>query len=182
MCYHAGPWARAPQGPLVPKACLCSPLLLPAPLASQLCGIPQLCWIPQLCGTFWLCLTPPALARQVNTTLDYDSEAVAAVGFQFTATIVVTAGGEPPRSSECSGGVQWETSLGRWEKPLPDPKTSRSQRKCSSPAVREMPTQGMVPPSPCPPACPAESMPSLVQAGASVAEPLCAPQPACPCS
>ncbi|XP_029852102.1 cadherin-related family member 4 [Aquila chrysaetos chrysaetos] len=36
---------------------------------------------------------------QVNTTLDYDSEAVAAVGFQFTATIVVTTGGEPPRST-----------------------------------------------------------------------------------
>ncbi|NWW47731.1 CDHR4 protein, partial [Pedionomus torquatus] len=36
---------------------------------------------------------------QVNTTLDYDSEAVATVGFQFTATIVVTAGGQPPRST-----------------------------------------------------------------------------------
>ncbi|XP_050760855.1 cadherin-related family member 4 [Gymnogyps californianus] len=36
---------------------------------------------------------------QVNTTLDYDSEAVAAVGFQFTATIVVTAGGQPPQST-----------------------------------------------------------------------------------
>ncbi|XP_075288835.1 cadherin-related family member 4 isoform X2 [Opisthocomus hoazin] len=36
---------------------------------------------------------------QVNTTLDYDSEAVAAVGFQFTATVVVTAGGQPPRST-----------------------------------------------------------------------------------
>ncbi|NXP07254.1 CDHR4 protein, partial [Thinocorus orbignyianus] len=36
---------------------------------------------------------------QVNTTLDYDSEAVAAVDFQFTATIVVTAGGQPPRST-----------------------------------------------------------------------------------
>ncbi|XP_037242979.1 cadherin-related family member 4 [Falco rusticolus] len=36
---------------------------------------------------------------QVNTTLDYDSEATAAVGFQFTATIVVTAGGRPPRST-----------------------------------------------------------------------------------
>ncbi|NXT38854.1 CDHR4 protein, partial [Pelecanoides urinatrix] len=36
---------------------------------------------------------------QVNTTLDYDSEAVAALGFQFTATIVVTAGGQPPRST-----------------------------------------------------------------------------------
>ncbi|NWR61382.1 CDHR4 protein, partial [Bucorvus abyssinicus] len=37
---------------------------------------------------------------QVNTTLDYDSEAMAAVGFQLTATIVVTAGGQPPRSSD----------------------------------------------------------------------------------
>ncbi|NXL67112.1 CDHR4 protein, partial [Chordeiles acutipennis] len=36
---------------------------------------------------------------QVNTTLDYDSEAVAALGFQFTATIVVTTGGQPPRST-----------------------------------------------------------------------------------
>ncbi|KAM6301160.1 cadherin-related family member 4 [Aegotheles albertisi] len=36
---------------------------------------------------------------QVNTTLDYDSEATAAVGFQFTATIVVMAGGQPPRST-----------------------------------------------------------------------------------
>ncbi|NXO52482.1 CDHR4 protein, partial [Aramus guarauna] len=36
---------------------------------------------------------------QVNTTLDYDSEAAAALGFQFTATIVVSAGGQPPRST-----------------------------------------------------------------------------------
>ncbi|KAM6344109.1 cadherin-related family member 4 [Alca torda] len=36
---------------------------------------------------------------QVNTTLDYDSEAMAAVGFQFTATIMVTAGGQSPRST-----------------------------------------------------------------------------------
>ncbi|NXP70685.1 CDHR4 protein, partial [Ramphastos sulfuratus] len=36
---------------------------------------------------------------QVNTTLDYDSEAVAAVDFQLTATIVVTAGGQPPQST-----------------------------------------------------------------------------------
>ncbi|XP_059679163.1 cadherin-related family member 4 [Gavia stellata] len=43
------------------------------------------------------CMEGPQL--QVNTTLDYDSEAVAAVGFQFTATIVVTAGGQPPRST-----------------------------------------------------------------------------------
>ncbi|NWS57095.1 CDHR4 protein, partial [Chunga burmeisteri] len=36
---------------------------------------------------------------QVNATLDYDSEATAAVGFQFTATIVVTTGGQPPQST-----------------------------------------------------------------------------------
>ncbi|NXK50574.1 CDHR4 protein, partial [Chauna torquata] len=36
---------------------------------------------------------------QVNATLDYDSEAMAAVGFQLTATVVVTAGGQPPRST-----------------------------------------------------------------------------------
>ncbi|KAM6061750.1 cadherin-related family member 4 [Chlamydotis macqueenii] len=36
---------------------------------------------------------------QVNTTLDYDSEVAAAMGFQFTATVVVTAGGQPPRST-----------------------------------------------------------------------------------
>ncbi|NXX86985.1 CDHR4 protein, partial [Urocolius indicus] len=36
---------------------------------------------------------------QVNTTLDYDSEDAHAVGFQFTASVVVTAGGQPPRST-----------------------------------------------------------------------------------
>ncbi|NXE12868.1 CDHR4 protein, partial [Lophotis ruficrista] len=36
---------------------------------------------------------------QVNTTLDYDSEVAAAMGFQFTATVVVMAGGQPPRST-----------------------------------------------------------------------------------
>uniref|UniRef100_A0A8C2THN2 Cadherin related family member 4 n=1 Tax=Coturnix japonica TaxID=93934 RepID=A0A8C2THN2_COTJA len=36
---------------------------------------------------------------KVNTTLDYDTEAMAAVGFQLTATIVVTAGGQPLRST-----------------------------------------------------------------------------------
>ncbi|XP_025910815.1 cadherin-related family member 4 [Apteryx rowi] len=36
---------------------------------------------------------------QVNATLDYDSKAAAAVGFQFAATIVVTAGSQPPRST-----------------------------------------------------------------------------------
>ncbi|NXE55122.1 CDHR4 protein, partial [Casuarius casuarius] len=36
---------------------------------------------------------------QVNATLDYDSEAAVAVGFQLTATIVVTAGSQPPRST-----------------------------------------------------------------------------------
>ncbi|KAJ7417512.1 cadherin related family member 4 [Pitangus sulphuratus] len=43
------------------------------------------------------CMEGPRL--KVNTTLDYDSEAVATVGFQFTATIVVTAGEQPPRSA-----------------------------------------------------------------------------------
>ncbi|NWV26257.1 CDHR4 protein, partial [Origma solitaria] len=38
------------------------------------------------------CMEGPQL--KVNTTLDYDSEAVAALGFQFTATIVVTVGGQ----------------------------------------------------------------------------------------
>ncbi|NWQ66029.1 CDHR4 protein, partial [Neopipo cinnamomea] len=36
---------------------------------------------------------------KVNTTLDYDSEAMATMGFQFTATIVVTAGEQPPWST-----------------------------------------------------------------------------------
>ncbi|NXA33365.1 CDHR4 protein, partial [Eudromia elegans] len=36
---------------------------------------------------------------QVNTTLDYDSELAAAVGFQFAATIVVTAGGQTTQST-----------------------------------------------------------------------------------
>ncbi|NXH22228.1 CDHR4 protein, partial [Bucco capensis] len=36
---------------------------------------------------------------QVNTTLDYDSEAMAAAGFQLTATVVVTAGGQTPKST-----------------------------------------------------------------------------------
>ncbi|NXJ06318.1 CDHR4 protein, partial [Odontophorus gujanensis] len=36
---------------------------------------------------------------QVNTTLDYDTEAIDPVGFQLTATIVVTAGGQPLRST-----------------------------------------------------------------------------------
>ncbi|NXD77555.1 CDHR4 protein, partial [Halcyon senegalensis] len=36
---------------------------------------------------------------QVNTNLDYDSEDMAAVGFQLTATIMVTAGGQPPQST-----------------------------------------------------------------------------------
>ncbi|NXY13037.1 CDHR4 protein, partial [Atrichornis clamosus] len=43
------------------------------------------------------CMEGPQL--KVNTTLDYDSEAMAAVGFQFTATIVVTAGGQLPQST-----------------------------------------------------------------------------------
>ncbi|XP_052534897.1 cadherin-related family member 4 isoform X1 [Tympanuchus pallidicinctus] len=36
---------------------------------------------------------------KVNTTLDYDTEAMAAMGFQLKATIVVTAGGQPLRST-----------------------------------------------------------------------------------
>ncbi|XP_021265531.1 LOW QUALITY PROTEIN: cadherin-related family member 4 [Numida meleagris] len=36
---------------------------------------------------------------QVNTTLDYDTEAMDPVGLQLTATIVVTAGGQPLRST-----------------------------------------------------------------------------------
>ncbi|NXK88556.1 CDHR4 protein, partial [Formicarius rufipectus] len=43
------------------------------------------------------CMEGPQL--KVNTTLDYDLEAMATIGFQFTATIVVTAGGQPPRST-----------------------------------------------------------------------------------
>ncbi|NWR37987.1 CDHR4 protein, partial [Tachuris rubrigastra] len=43
------------------------------------------------------CMEGPRL--KVNTTLDYDSEAVATMGFQFTATIVVTAGEQPPQST-----------------------------------------------------------------------------------
>uniref|UniRef100_A0A8C6N6A9 Uncharacterized protein n=1 Tax=Melopsittacus undulatus TaxID=13146 RepID=A0A8C6N6A9_MELUD len=52
-----------------------------------------------LCRALELCLIPLALAWQVSTTLDYDSKAVATLGFQFTATIVVTAEGQPPRST-----------------------------------------------------------------------------------
>ncbi|NWI50013.1 CDHR4 protein, partial [Calyptomena viridis] len=43
------------------------------------------------------CMEGPQL--KVNTTLDYDSEAMATIGFQLTATILVTSGGEPPRST-----------------------------------------------------------------------------------
>ncbi|XP_068057662.1 cadherin-related family member 4 isoform X2 [Anomalospiza imberbis] len=43
------------------------------------------------------CMEGPQL--KVNTTLDYDSEAMAALGFQFTATIVVTVGGQPLKST-----------------------------------------------------------------------------------
>ncbi|NWV51480.1 CDHR4 protein, partial [Daphoenositta chrysoptera] len=43
------------------------------------------------------CIEGPQL--KVNTTLDYDSEAMAALGFQFTATIVVTVGGQPLQST-----------------------------------------------------------------------------------
>nr|XP_031361808.1 cadherin-related family member 4 [Lonchura striata domestica] len=43
------------------------------------------------------CMEGPQL--KVNTTLDYDSEAMATLGFQFTATIVVTAGEQPLQST-----------------------------------------------------------------------------------
>ncbi|XP_032927601.1 cadherin-related family member 4 isoform X4 [Catharus ustulatus] len=43
------------------------------------------------------CMEGPQL--KVNTTLDYDSEAMAALGFQFTATIVVTVGEQPLQST-----------------------------------------------------------------------------------
>ncbi|NXA68826.1 CDHR4 protein, partial [Mohoua ochrocephala] len=43
------------------------------------------------------CMEGPRL--KVNTTLDYDSEAMAALGFQLTATIVVTVGGQPLQST-----------------------------------------------------------------------------------
>ncbi|NXC05183.1 CDHR4 protein, partial [Orthonyx spaldingii] len=43
------------------------------------------------------CMEGPQL--KVNTTLDYDSEAMAALGFQYTATIVVTVGGQPLHST-----------------------------------------------------------------------------------
>ncbi|KAM9374508.1 cadherin-related family member 4 [Phaethornis superciliosus] len=50
-----------------------------------------------LASRFRFCMEGPRL--QVNATLDYDSEAAVSVGFQFTATIVVTAGGQPLRST-----------------------------------------------------------------------------------
>ncbi|NXS77834.1 CDHR4 protein, partial [Erpornis zantholeuca] len=43
------------------------------------------------------CMEGPQL--KVNTSLDYDSEAMAALGFQFTATIVVTVGEQPLQST-----------------------------------------------------------------------------------
>ncbi|NXF14736.1 CDHR4 protein, partial [Rhodinocichla rosea] len=43
------------------------------------------------------CMEGPQL--KVNTTLDCDSEAMAALGFQFTATIVVTVGGQLRQST-----------------------------------------------------------------------------------
>ncbi|NXR58533.1 CDHR4 protein, partial [Rhadina sibilatrix] len=49
------------------------------------------------------CMEGPRL--KVNTTLDYDSEAMAALGFQLTATIVVTVGGQPRQSHESPSRV-----------------------------------------------------------------------------
>ncbi|NWY97556.1 CDHR4 protein, partial [Loxia curvirostra] len=46
---------------------------------------------------FHFCMEGPQL--KVNTTLDYDSESMAALGFQLTATIVVTVGGQPRQST-----------------------------------------------------------------------------------
>ncbi|XP_059712184.1 cadherin-related family member 4 [Haemorhous mexicanus] len=43
------------------------------------------------------CMEGPQL--KVNTTLDYDSESMAALGFQLTATILVTVGGQPRQST-----------------------------------------------------------------------------------
>ncbi|NXS35490.1 CDHR4 protein, partial [Pomatostomus ruficeps] len=46
---------------------------------------------------YHFCMEGPQL--KINTTLDYDSEAMAALGFQFTATVVVTVGGQPQQST-----------------------------------------------------------------------------------
>ncbi|NXD18158.1 CDHR4 protein, partial [Nothocercus nigrocapillus] len=108
---QAGPGAR--RGAL-PSA-QCHQFLLPASLAHQqlhgtpldlldtlsvpaapaLRGPPAPQGTPSLQGT----LTTSAWTPQVNATLDYDSELAAAVGFQFAATVVVTAAGQPPRST-----------------------------------------------------------------------------------
>ncbi|NXD04278.1 CDHR4 protein, partial [Certhia familiaris] len=50
---------------------------------------------PSTCSHFFM--EGPRL--KVNTTLDYDSEAMAALGFQLTATIVVTVGEQPLQST-----------------------------------------------------------------------------------
>ncbi|NWS29753.1 CDHR4 protein, partial [Polioptila caerulea] len=50
---------------------------------------------PSSCSHFFM--EGPQL--KVNTTPDYDSEAMAALGFQFTATIVVTVGRQPLQST-----------------------------------------------------------------------------------
>lgn len=95
-----------PSGDLLTCAVMPGPRLgLPGPSAPYPSLSPPSVFpgITALQGTLALPDPPlPILARQVNTTLDYDSEAVAAVGFQFTATIVVTVGGQSPQSSECS--------------------------------------------------------------------------------
>lgn len=87
------------------------------------------------------------MAWQVNTTLDYDTEAMAAVGFHLTATIVVTAGGQPLRSSECPYPLHpvpispspWGRSRYRCAKFPLDPQTNTQRRKCSSPVAPVMP-------------------------------------------
>ncbi|OXB78653.1 UNVERIFIED_CONTAM: hypothetical protein H355_002618 [Colinus virginianus] len=54
---------------------------------------------PQLQVSGALAALQDTVAQQVNTTLDYDTEAMDLLGFQLTATIVVTAGGQPLRST-----------------------------------------------------------------------------------
>uniref|UniRef100_A0A8C4K896 Cadherin related family member 4 n=1 Tax=Dromaius novaehollandiae TaxID=8790 RepID=A0A8C4K896_DRONO len=74
-----------------------APWLCGAPLggAPLVLWAPWLCWHLQLCGILWLCRTPPLCSPPGLR----DLLAAVAVGFQLTATIVVTAGGRPPRST-----------------------------------------------------------------------------------